>query len=119
MPEAILVSEPELIVESDQVHEPAPKSVPEGIVDFRILVVFDVMDWSPAHTPVMKEGLLCPVPTEIYDELEDVCSPNLQLPLVPSSLLSPTWAIGSMQPQVSFVAAGSAKPQVSQSLLLC
>lgn len=78
MPEAILVSEPEPIVESDQVHEPAPMSMPEDIVDFRILVEFDVMDWSPAHTPVTKEGLLCLVPTEIYDELEDVCSPNLR-----------------------------------------
>lgn len=105
MPEAILVSELEPIVESDQVHEPAPKSVPEGIVDFRILVEFDVMDWSPIPQKYMMRW--------------KICSQNLQSPLVPSSLLSPSWAIGSMQPQVSFVATGSAKPQVSHSLLLC
>lgn len=52
-PEAIR-PKPEPVTESDQVREPAPTSVPVGI-----LVEIHGMEWSPAHIPT-EEGLLFP-----------------------------------------------------------
>lgn len=66
MPEVIFVLEPEPIMESVQVREPAPVSIPEGV-----LVEFECMEWSPAHTPT-TEGVLCLVHKEWYDDSDDV-----------------------------------------------
>lgn len=61
----------ELVTESDQVREPAPTSVPVGI-----MVEIDGMEWSPAHIPT-EEGLLFPFHPVIDDDIDDVISQSL------------------------------------------
>lgn len=64
--EVVFVPEPRPHRESDQVHDLAPTSVKEGI-----LVAYDDMGWSPAHTPAV-EGELCQVPIILIDGLENI-----------------------------------------------
>lgn len=54
-PEAIFVLEPEPILESDQVWDPAQASIIEGV-----LVEFGGMEWSPAHPPATEVSVLTP-----------------------------------------------------------
>lgn len=79
----IITPEPVLNQKSDQMRELAMPSVSVGM-----LVKFEEMEWSPAHTSI-AEGELQLTSIKYYEDGEEGYPCSLPSPLVPSSSKSP------------------------------
>ncbi|XDV39905.1 hypothetical protein PO909_009080 [Leuciscus waleckii] len=91
--------EPEPNSMSDQVREPTTSSVPVGII-----VEFEGMEWSPAHTTI-AEGELVKFSVLLFEE-----EGFLLASLVPASSKSPASLLALPSLQVSFVEDNTTQP---------